>query len=59
MIDLFHAKMQIFDKMIGNTSYPLQIGLALYVIIIFGLKPTHFVLYFTDVQEEYKLFHDI
>ena len=43
--------------MIGNASYPFQIGLALYVINIFELKTTYFVLYITHVQEEYKSFH--
>ena len=52
-IDLFHVKR---GKLIGNASYPLQIGLALYVIIIFGIKTTKFLLYFTDVQEECKSF---
>ena len=45
--------------MIGNASYPLQIDLTLYGINIFGLKTTYFVLYFTDVQQEYKLFNVI
>ena len=45
--------------MIENAYHPLQIGLALYVIIIFGLNTTYFLLYFIDVQEEYKSFHVI
>ena len=49
----------ILYKVIGNASDRLQISLALYVIIIFGIKTTLFVLYFIDDQEEYKSFQII
>ena len=45
--------------MIENASFPLQIGYALHVIIIFGIQTTNIVLYFTDVQEEFKSFQVI
>ena len=45
----------MFDKIIENASFPLQIGSVLYAMML-KFKTTQFVLYMKVVQGEYKSF---